>query len=614
MEKEKVNPFHKEYGLMSNILFVLDKMKRFDSYSLFLLVLGAVIAPFYQYLWTFMSKFIIDVITGDGDANRLIGVMIAFALAQVVITMSNSYVESEIWWRFINVRMRVIMMINRKAMTIDFEHLENPDVMDCHQKAQNSVGGNTQGVEGMMHQTKALLANLMVVLVGILILGTMNGFIVLMMLTLAGINFAVSNYINKKAKRVVWDPLAPWWRKHGYMEHASTDFAAAKDVRMFGIRDWMLGKYKALNAIRYEAQIKNAKLWIVASVAAALLWALCQGFTYVWLIGSVFEKGLSLGNFSLYLASANTFFGYISGLLNQISEFLARSREVDDFRSFLDFSGNCSDGNMPKVPKTDRYEFIFENVSFRYPRAENYALKNLNLTIRAGEKLAVVGLNGAGKSTMIKLLLRLYEPTEGRILLNGVDVRTYEKESYYRVFAPVFQNVELFAFPISQNISMQNQEHTDEEKAFDCAEKAGLGDKIRSLANGVKTQMLKIIYDDGIDMSGGEKQKLALARALYKEAPVIVLDEPTAALDAIAEAKLYEDFDRLIEGKTAVYISHRLSSTQFCSAVAMFADGEMKEYGTHEELMEKNGVYAELFRVQAQYYVEEAKKEVAVGE
>ena len=193
-----------------------------------------------------------------------------------------------------------------------------------------------------------------------------------------------------------------------------------------------------------------------------------------------------------------------------------------------------------------------------------------------------MGLNGAGKSTFIKLLLRLYEPTEGEILLNGVNIREYNKRSYYRIFAPVFQEVELFAFPLAENVSMQSPKKTDKALAEKCLVDAGFGEKLAELPRGVDTEILKIIHDDGVDLSGGEKQKLALARALYKGAPVVVLDEPTAALDAIAESKLYNDFDNLTGGKTAVYISHRLSSTQFCNNVAMFKDGEMCEYGTQD--------------------------------
>ena len=264
------------------------------------------------------------------------------------------------------------------------------------------------------------------------------------------------------------------------------------------------------------------------------------------------------------------------------------------------------------VPRSDSYEFTFENVSFKYKGQETYALKNVNITISHGEKLAVVGLNGAGKTTFIKLLLRLYDVTEGRILINGVDVREYDRADYFSLFAPAFQDVMVFAFPMSENVSMKEPFNTDKEQAEKMLRSAGLGEKIDSLEKGVDTELLKVLYDDGVDLSGGEKQKLALARALYKDTDVVVLDEPTAALDALAEYRLYQSFDGLIGGKTAVYISHRLSSTRFCDRVAMFAKGELLETGTHDELMEKNGAYAEMFRVQAQYYVED--KDVILAE
>ena len=221
-------------------------------------------------------------------------------------------------------------------------------------------------------------------------------------------------------------------------------------------------------------------------------------------------------------------------------------------------------------------------------------------------------MNGAGKSTFIKLLLRLYDVTEGRILMNGTDIRRFNRAEYYRLFSPAFQDVTVFAFPMAENVSMDPPDETDKTKADKCLREAGLSEKIDSLSKGIDTELLKVLYDDGVDLSGGEKQKLALARALYKGSNVIVLDEPTAALDALAEYRLYKSFNGLVGNRTAVYISHRLSSTRFCDRVAMFKDGEMTETGTHDELMAKNGDYAEMFRVQAQYYIED--KDIFDGE
>lgn len=609
MEK---NPLHKNYGVFSNVKYILKNMLRYDKYYFLLIPIGIICAPIMQYLWTFISKLVIDMITSEAQIKNLILMMAVFTLIQAGSTILNSYYTGEIWWRYIASRLKMMSPKNAKVMSIDFQHLENPDVLDCYQKANNSCNGNENGVEGMMRNIVDLMTSFAVVGVGIIILGTMNIFVVLLMIVISLLNFLVNNFTGKVAKKRVWDPLATWWRKDNYLRDVTTNFGTAKEIRMFGLQGWLTDKIRELKKERVNAQKKNSKLWLTASCICNVLFALSQVAVYGWLIYQVVEGKMTIGNFSLYLGSSMAFYQYIVRLLQGFSQLINCSREVDDFRSFMDFENDKED-NGEEVPSFESYEFEFKNVSFKYPKAEKYALKNLSVKLKAGERLAVVGLNGAGKSTFIKLLLRLYEPTEGEILLNGTNIRNYNKKSYYKVFSPVFQDVELFAFPLGENISMNTPEKTDTRKAEKCLADAGFGEKLSQLPDGVATEVLKVIYDDGVDFSGGEKQKLALARALYKDAPVVVLDEPTAALDALAESKLYNDFDKLIGDKTAVYISHRLSSTQFCSKVAMFKDGEMVEYGTHQELLKQKGAYAEMFNIQAQYYIENPESEVALN-
>lgn len=604
--EETQNPLHREYGLLSNVRYIVENMFRYAPIFRLLIPVGIICAPMMNYLWTFISKFIIDMITGERDWRSLLLIMALVTLTQIMSTMLNTWYYSK-WSYFILVRFKMMVEKNRKAMTIDFRNIEDSDVLDCYQKAGNASSGNMIGIEGMMRQVLTLLMNLAVAAVGLIILGTMNIWIVLIMAVLAAVTFAVRNKTNAKSKREVWDPLAPWWRKNSYLSNLTSDFSAAKDIRMFGLSDWLTEKFRQEKKVRIEAQKTNAKIWIHASTFTSLCFALSQVMVYAWLLYMVVKGRITLGNFSLYLASSTTFYNFIRQIMDSTADLLQRSREVDDWRSFLDFDGGNPDEGRP-VPPMENYEFEFRNVSFKYPKAEKYALKNLSLTLKAGERLAVVGLNGAGKSTFIKLLLRLYEPTEGEIFLNGVNVKEYSKTSYYRIFAPVFQDVNLFAFPLAENVSMKAPENTDKERSEKCLMDAGLDEKLRELPKGMDTEILKVIYDDGTDLSGGEKQKLALARSLYKDAPVVVLDEPTAALDALAESRLYSDFDKLIGGKTAVYISHRLSSTQFCSRVAMFQDGGLVECGTHHELLEKGGAYAEMFHIQAQYYVNTPKE------
>ena len=601
-KEEDKNPLHVEYGLFSNVRYMLHQMAEADSHILPLMLLGAVCAPFTQYLWGFLSRLIVDRITGYDTGENLAVVICAFCAVRLVTVVLQTYYNSN-WWRYISTRMKMTQKKNLKIMRIDFEHLEDSDVMDCCQKAERAVSNNNSGPEGMIREMAALLSNLSVAVAGLFILGVVNP----LLITLA-VDFWLFNRISKEDKEQVWDKLSTWWRKNNYMENITRDFAAAKDIRMFGLTGWLMQKYQELMTERFEKEQLHQCIWQRQRMMTCVTMLLSQGLIYAWLIYAVVTGRMTLGGFTLYLSSYNTFAGAVWMVMRGIAELIAKSREVDDFRSFMDFDGGDEDLGGIQVPVSEDYEFTFRDVSFRYPKAEQYALEHLNLTLKAGERLAVVGLNGAGKSTFIKLLLRLYEPTEGEILLNGVNVKEYNKHSYYKLFAPAFQTVELFAFPLAENVSMQPPQETDCAKAKERLQDAGLSEKLAGLPDGVHTQMLKVIYDDGVDLSGGERQKLALARALYKDAPIVVLDEPTAALDALAESRLYENFDRLIGGKSAVYISHRLSSTRFCDRVAMFVDGKLAELGTHEMLMEQNGKYAEMFRIQAQYYVEEVQE------
>ena len=606
--KEGQNPLHREYSLLSNMAYVvraaLDRSKIF----ILMLIVGIICTPVLRYFWSVISKLIIDLIT-VGSTKSLFRLMLWAVLIWLAASVGNIWIKG-MWFQYQGVRLNLIHLKNLKVMKMDYCRLEDPDTLDCFEKAGNACGSNTNGVEGMIRFTMQLIYNLALTALGLIIMGSFNPVAVLIMAAASVLQFASTNYTNKVSKKKVWDPLAPWWRKKNYMNYTLTDFGAAKDIRMFSLKDWLVSKYNELNRQRYEAQKTNQKLWYRNAWFNNILTAAANAVVYIWLITSVINGDISVGDFTLYFTSATTFYGCINLLLLEFSALLNCSREVDDFRSFMDMDGEENQGGVA-VPKLPEYEFTFKNVSFKYPKAENYALKDINITLKAGKRLAVVGLNGAGKSTFIKLLLRLYEPTQGEILLNGRNVKEYDKESYYKVFSAVFQDPHLFAFPLSENVSMKTPEDTNKEFAKECIINAGLGEKLSELEKGMDTEILKVLYDDGVDLSGGEKQKVALARALYKNAPVAVLDEPTAALDALAESKLYNDFDKLIGSKTAVYISHRLSSTRFCDAIALFKDGELAEYGTHESLMKKGGEYAKLFEVQSQYYKEKAVSEYA---
>lgn len=617
-KKEDENKLHTEYGILKNVIYMLKKVKKYRPLLLVLMVTGIISHSLMNYLWTFIGKFILDILERQSGADStdimpLIHTLIWVAAVELVSTGLNVMTDNRCWFYMVEVRMKMITERVAKVLSINYQTLEQPDILDMHDKAAQATGGNNEGFEGMIHKVYEIGINILTFIVTLTTISVLDLRLILILAVISSVQFLFFRYTVKKDKKNVWDKLSPVWRKLNYMEYTTQNFDSAKDIRLFGMKKWLSGKQHEIISEKQERMLYSKNLWIYNSIFAHSMLVLSSAAVYGILIFAVLGTDMSIGDFTLYVGLSTAFTASLTNVLNDLGGFKSDSLKMDDFRSFIDLESDNEEDCIP-IPKTDRYVFEFKNVSYQYKGQEGYALKNMNLTLEAGKKMAVVGLNGAGKTTFIKLLLRLYDPTEGTILLNGTDVRKFKRMEYYELFSPVFQNVEIFAFPMKENISMKKTEETDRELSRECAEKAGLKEKLDALQNGVDTELLKIIHDDGIDLSGGEKQKLALARALYKNAPVIVLDEPTAALDALAEYNLYKSFDEIIGNKSAVYISHRLSSTRFCDSIAMFKAGELIEQGTHEELLAKGGAYAEMFEIQAQYYKNENSDDTELRE
>jgi len=293
----------------------------------------------------------------------------------------------------------------------------------------------------------------------------------------------------------------------------------------------------------------------------------------------------------------------VSSIISVFIEISQHCNHLQLYRDFEDMVSQKTHGNK-SICGMENHEIEFKNVSFKYPRSNDYTLKNISIKIHAGERLSVVGRNGAGKTTFIKLLTRLYEPTEGEILLDGININEFDYEEYIKLLSVVFQDFKLLAFTLKENIALNESAYTSEEELITVLKEAGLEEDFKKLPKGILTSIYKRFDKDGIEFSGGQAQKIAIARAIFKNAPIIILDEPTAALDPISEYEIYKRFNELVGNKTAVYISHRLSSCRFCDKIAVFHDGELIQYGSHEELiLEANSHYAQMYNAQAKYYV-----------
>ena len=606
-KQENIQKSTKKYGFLSNTKYMISMMHYYKKGLLGMMFLCGLVQGTNSYVWSYIGKLCIDMIQlGSKDQSFAVYSYIKTLSLVFVIMMIFQIVKNicsnRLFYNYLLVRMKLSQEKIEKTLSLDYELLEKPQVRDLLSKADRATIGSN-GIGGMMNNMYSIITCTVSFMFAGAIIFTLNPFIVLLIVVLSVIQFIMFDKTLKKDKVITWDEMAPVSRKIEYMYKIGTDFSFAKDIRLFHMQDWLINRHVKFLFDRHTKMVSSKNIWNSYDRLEKVLSFVRNITLYGYLIYCVLYKNLSIGNFTLYIACAFTLSNMLLDFFKQFGGFARASTQLDDFRAYLDIKE--SEKKTIKLPEYDTYEFCFKNVSFTYPNQEKATIKNLNLTIRKGERLAIVGLNGAGKTTLIKLLLRLYDVTEGEILLNGVDIRNYDRKEYYRIFSPVFQNVELYAFPLSENVAMDTPSNTNKQRVKQMLKLSGLGERVESLKNGVDTEVLKVFSDEGIDFSGGERQKLALARALYKDAQVVVLDEPTAALDAIAESKLYSDFDKLIGNKTAVYISHRLSSTRFCDKIAMFKDGRLIEYGTHEELYSSGGEYAQMFNIQARYYNEQ---------
>lgn len=378
--------------------------------------------------------------------------------------------------------------------------------------------------------------------------------------------------------------------------------AYGKGIRLFHQQPLLEKHLKELLTGAGSCHIRIGKLNEKVQRITGFLQAGLLSLIYLYL-GIMAIKGLlSAGNLVLYAGSISIFATYFSEWVYVLTELTTNTAYVKAYFDFLDIPNKKYEGTLPVEKRDDnQFELEFCNVSFKYPGTEEYVLKNFSIRFRIGERLAVVGKNGSGKTTFIKLLCRLYDPTEGEILLNGIDIKKYDYQEYLNLFSVVFQDYKILSMPLGENVAAASD--YDKEKALACLNKAGMGESLAKLKKGLDTVLYTDFDADGMDISGGESQKIAIARALYHDSPFIILDEPTAALDPLAEYEIYSKFNQLVGSKTAVYISHRLSSCQFCDDIIVIDNGRLIQRGNHEQLvMEKEGLYYQLWSTQAQYY------------
>ena len=501
--------------------------------------------------------------------------------------------------------------LHKRLARADLEQLENPDFLDMQEKAKKFLYSDWHGFGYLLDSALNIVGQVFTLAGVAAIIATLDVRVVLIFLVLTGAGTFAEGRAKERAAKLT-EQISADQRGWMYYSGLFENFGYGKEIRLNGMGNWLLKRERAF----FTRVNDNLKQQNDGYIRSGLIGCGCtflqQCTAYAWLILRTMQGGISVGSFTMYVSAVTAFASALRTVLDNLTEIRVYDRFYDRLDEYLsvparlrgDDDGRNHDVSGRKEKKRilseGEHVIEFRNVGFRYAGSDTWALRDVNLTLKPGARLAVVGENGAGKTTFVKLLTRLYDPTEGEIRMDGIPIQEYDYDSYMSAFSAVFQDYRLFSFSLEENVTLARP--AEEGKAEDALRRAGFGEKLDSLSGGIHTAVYKNFDETGFEPSGGEGQRIALARALYRDAPIVVLDEPAASLDPRAEFELYRHFNELTEGKAAVYISHRLSSTRFCDEIAVFAGGRIVERGTHEELMERKGVYAELFEMQAQFY------------
>jgi ATP-binding cassette subfamily B protein len=592
-----------KYNLWQNTGFMLRTSRKYAKSVFPLCIVLALLSAGKSVAELLIAPAILNKIELSASLGSVVFTIAAFALVLMLLSGLRSYVDTNALFGRIAVRSQgIYLSISRKYAETSYPNLLNTDFLALGKKASAACDANSEASEAIWTTLTDLMTSCIGFIVYLALLTNLNLWLAALVAATTAVSYFASKRINEWGYLHRSEELE-LTKKIEYANKTATSREFAKDIRMFGLRGWLEDLWGSTMRLYSAFCAKRERKYIWANIIDIVLTFLRNGIAYAFLIGITVKNGLPASQFLLYFAALSGFAQWVVEILDKLSVMHKQSLDISTIREFLDWDEpfDLNGGERIAFEPNKQYEIRLDDVSFRYPKADKDTLSHINLTVHPGEKLAIVGLNGAGKTTLVKLVCGFLDPTEGRILLNGEDIRKFNRNDYYALFSAVFQEFSVLDVTVKENVA-QCVDGIDETRVWQCIDKAGLTEKIKSLPKGIETHLGRRVFKDGVEFSGGQTQRLMLARALYKNAPILVLDEPTAALDPIAENDIYQKYNDMTHGRTSFFISHRLASTRFCDRIIFVDSGKIAEEGTHDELLKNGGGYAYMFEVQSKYY------------
>ncbi len=601
-----------KYSNIGSIVWATKKLWRLDKGILLLALATAPVDVAVPLVGTYFTKVLIDHITGGTAFGGLCVLLLIFGLLQLLLNAFQHILKHRCFAR----RYYATLTYQEKMEEVldyqtDYENIEKQDFQKILGYAQKDANYGSCSMEFIWEDLAKLLKDSLGIVTYASLIMALNPVIFAVVAVTSVLSYFTARwqpaYQEKNKHR--WEKEE---RKKNYLQSFSDDFGAAKDIKLYGLEGWlesMMRDYQAY-LLMWKKRCSLRGLW--AAGFAGLMTLLQNGTAYFVLIGLLLKGGVTVGSFVFYFGITGSIAGFLRGIVEDMAKLSSRADKINYYRRLFNYPSRYNHGpgcGLPDCP----VRIEFKDVWYKYDGAEDYTLKGVTMTLEPGESLALVGVNGAGKTTLIKLLCGLYTPSRGEILVGGRRISEYNIEEYYSLISAVFQESGVVPFTVFEFVASSDLDRpAARESAVAAMKAADIWDRIESLPGGMDVHLQKGVFEDGVDLSGGEQQKLYLARAIYKDGTILILDEPTAALDPIAENGIYLQYHALTAGKTSIYISHRLASTRFCDRIVFLEDGQIRESGTHEELMRCGGRYAHMFEVQSKYYKEEGDEQKSI--